>query len=264
MKINRRPLVRLITRYSSLVTLLGSGCAQQQAAESASEPAVVAVVIAQPVSGPGADALPQPAPAAQPPAPPAPPPPTFAFPADLTGQGLARVVAPDVTRPLPAERVGAGPRPRAVPEKVLDPDAFARVGFAPPPVLPPRPTAPKPVAPPEKVPVNFGAGADGGPAKPVLPVAVVATERARDANLPPPAPVLGRPVADRASLDDPTGEFGNAAVVAGVVPVPLAASGFQKVAIPDPFELAEHVKPPVPAPAEPSAQPVPVNPQRVK
>ncbi len=263
MKINRRPLVRLITRYSSLVTLLGSGCAQQQAAESASEPAAVAVVIAPDVPG-GASMTPAPAqPPAQPPAPPAPPP-TFAFPGDLTGRGLARVVAPDVTRPLPAERVGAGPRPRAVPEKVLDPDAAPRAGFAPPPVLPPRPTAPKPVAPPEKVPVNFGAGADGGPAKPVLPVAVVATERARDATLPPPAPVLGRPVADRASLDDPTGEFGNAAVVAGAVKVPLAASGFLKVAIPDPFELAEHVKPPVPATAEPSVQPVPVNPQRVK
>ncbi len=114
------------------------------------------------------------------------------------------------------------------------------------------------------MPVDFGAGADGAPAKPVLPVAVVETERARDVNLPPPAPVLGRPATDRVSLDDPTGEFGNAVVVAGAVKVPLAVSGFQKVAIPDPFELAEHVKPKVPATAEPSVQPVPVNPQRVK
>ena len=174
------------------------------------------------------------------------------------------MVAPDVTRPLPAERFGAGPKPRAVPEKVLDPDAAPRVGFAPPTVALPRPAAAKPVAPPEKVPVAFGAGADGPPAKPVLPVAAVVTERARDTNVPPPAPALGRPLTDRASLDDPTGEFGNAAVVAGAVKVPLAVSGFQKVAIPDPFELAEHVKPPVPATAEPSAQPVPVNPQRVK
>ena len=114
------------------------------------------------------------------------------------------------------------------------------------------------------MPANLGAAADGPPAKPVLPVAAVVTERARDVNLPPPAPTLGRPVTDRVSLDDPTSEFGNAEVVAGQVKVPLAASGFLKAVIPDPFELAEQVKPKVPAAAEPSPAPVTVNPQRVK
>jgi hypothetical protein len=98
----------------------------------------------------------------------------------------------------------------------------------------------------------------------VLPVAAVVTERARDVNLPPELPALGRPAPDRASLDDPTGEQGDAVVVAGRVKVPLAASGFLKVAVPDPFELGTQVRPKVPPAAEPSAVPVPVEPQRVK
>ncbi len=240
--------------------LLLAGCAQPQAAESASEAEPVKVAIApQPVNTPAAD------PKAQPPAQPAPtPPPTFAFPADLAGQAIARVVAPDVSRPLPVERVGLASKPRAVPAKVLDPDAITRAKYVPPPVLPASAVASRPAAPPEKVPLNLGAGADNIPAKPVLPVAAVVTERARDVNLPPAAPTLGRPVTDRVSLDDPTSEFGNAAVVAGQVKVPLAVSGFFKAVIPDPFELGEQVKPKVPAAAEPSPAPVPVNPQRVK
>ena len=83
-------------------------------------------------------------------------------------------------------------------------------------------------------------------------------------NLPPAAPVLGRPLNERVSLDDPTGELGNAVVVSGAAKVPAPANGFVKVSVPDPFELGEQVKPKVPATAEPSAAPVTVNPQRVK
>ena len=212
---------------------------------------------AQPAGEPGAGAP-------QPPAKPEPPPPTFAFPADRTGTALARVVTPDVTRPLPAERVGATPKPRSVPARVLEPDAAPRATYALPPTLPPKPTSIKPAPPPEKLPLDLGAGADGVPAKPVLPVAAVVTERARDVNLPPPAPVLGRQLNDRVGLDDPTGELGNAVVVGSAVKVQPAASGFVKVAVPDPFELGAQVKPKVPATAEPSAAPVTVNPQRVK
>ena len=156
------------------------------------------------------------------------------------------MVAPDVVGPLSGERTRAVPKPRTVPNRVLDPDATTGASYAPPSIPQPKLAALKPVNPPEKVPVNFGAGADDVPAKPKLPVAPVVTERARDVNLPPPAPVLGRPVPDRVSLDDPTSELGNAEVVAGAVKTPLAPSGFQKVTVPDPFELADQVKPKVP------------------
>jgi len=114
------------------------------------------------------------------------------------------------------------------------------------------------------VPGDLGRGASAVPAKPALPIAKVVTERARDVNLPPALPTLGRSVIERMSLDDPTSELGNAAIVAPVVRVPLAPAGFLKVGIPDPFELGEQVKPKIAPDAEPGLTPVPVNPRRVK
>lgn len=270
-----RASVRLVTRHSLLVTaVLAVGCSQQQAAENAPAPAdqPTVVIAPQPVANLGGDPkvqpAPVPAPAKQPDPKPEPKPeapgPTFAFAADQTGKALPRVVAPDVSRPLPADKAADGPKPRAVPDKVLDPDPTARASYLPPPLLPPKSAAGRPANPAEKVPVNFGAGADTVPAKPVLPVAPVVTERAKDVNVPPPAPALGRPASDRVGFDDPTGDLANAAVVANVVKTSLAVSGFLKVTVPDPFELGEHVKPKVPAAAEPSVAPVVVNPQRVK
>ena len=254
--------VRLLARCAPVLAL-AVGCSQQGAEPPAERPAVA--LAPQPVANVGAvTPRPQPEPAKQPEPKPEPPPPTFAFAPDLTGKALPRVVAPDVSRPLPADKGAIGPKPRAVPQKVLDPDATGRASYLPPPLLPPKSAATKPADVPEKVPVNFGAGADDVPAKPVLPVAPVVTERARDANVPPPAPALGRPASDRVPFDDPTGEIANAAVVANAVKTSLAVSGFLKAAVPDPFELAEQVKPAVPAAAEPSAAPVVVNPQRVK
>jgi hypothetical protein len=242
---------------SSALALGLAGCSQP-VGESKVEPPAAPVVLAQPTGGTDADPKPQPPPKR------VAPPPTFAFPADQAGTALARVVSPDVTRPLPAERFGASPKPRPVPAKVLEPDATAHASYVPPPLLPPKPVSAKPAAPPEKVPLDLGTGADGAPAKLVLPVAAIDTARARDVNRPPPAPVLGRPLNDRVGLDDPTSELGNAVVASGAVKVPPAASGFVKVSVPDPFELGEQVKPKVPAAAEPSAAPVTVNPQRVK
>ncbi len=195
---------------------------------------------------------------------PEPPPPVFTFPADLGGKALPRVVVPNVTAALPADRAGLAPKPRAIPAKVLDPDPNGRTAHALPPVPPPKIGATKPTNPAEKVPVDLGAGAEGVPAKPVLPVAAVVTERARDVNLPPPAPTLGRSASDRVPFDDPTGELGNGVVVAGAAKVPPVVTGFFKASVPDPFELGTQVKPAVPATAEPSPQPAVVNPQRVK
>jgi hypothetical protein len=119
-------------------------------------------------------------------------------------------------------------------------------------------------SPQEKVPFDLGRGADMVPAKPSLPIAAGIAERARDVNLPPSMPTLGRPYNERVSLDDPTSEFANAAIVAPDVNVPLKSAEFVKVGLPDPFELGEQVKPKVPPTSEPGLNPVPVNPQRVK
>jgi hypothetical protein len=254
---NRWRASRLITRHSLIITLWVAGCSQPQAAEHAAQPAEPPAVVIAPPAG---EAKPQPGPApkAEPPAP------GFAFPADLGGRALPRVVAPDVSRPLPADRPATAPRPRAIPAKVLNPEPVARVNFNLPPLLPAKFAASRPADPPEKLPVTFGSGTHDLPAKPALPVAPVSTPRARDANLPPPAPVLGRPASDRVPFDDPTAELGNAAVAGHSVKTALAPSEFRKMDVPDPFELGAQVKPKVPMAAEPSPAPVVVNPPRVK
>ena len=240
--------------------LLGA-CAKPQAAEP-----VVAAAPEQPPAPAPAAPQPQP-PEAQPAAPvtpPAPPAPTFAFPADLGGQALARAVAPDTARPLPAARFATEPAARVLPTRVREPEAVVRGSYAPPPLLAGPLPPPKPAAPPERVPIDLGTGSDKVPARPVLPVAAVETPRARDVNLPPPAPALGRPVPDRVGFDDPTSDHGNAVIVADRAAVPLAAAGFLKAVVPDPFELGAQVKPAVPPAAEPSAAPIPLDPRRVK
>lgn len=242
-------------RFAPLFVLVG-GCSQQPDAPAPLDVSKVQLVPAAPVA-----ALPQPP--VQPPKLPEPPP-EFKFPADLGGKAVARAVAPNLTKPFPLDRAPVVPKPRAVPERVLNPEANERTAFAPPPLLPPKPPAAKPTDPAERVPFDLGVGADAPPSKPVLPTVAIETPRARDVNLPPPPPELGRQFTERTSLEDPTSETGNAAAVSNTVPVALVLSPFLKLGIPDPFELLEQVKPKVPATAEPSALPVPVNHPRAK
>jgi hypothetical protein len=200
----------------------------------------------------------QPAPAAAPPAP------GFAFPADAAGQATARAVTPKPPAPLPTERLGDAPRPRTPPARVVDPDSLVKLTLKPPPVLPDRPDGAAPAAPPERVPVGLGVGAEGVPQRPPMPAAPVETPRARDVKLPPELPPLARQLPDRAGLDDPTADAGNADVVARSVAVRLAAAAFLRVTLPDPFELADQVRPAVPPAAEPGRAVVPVDPRRPK
>lgn len=236
------------------------GCSQQPP----DAPAPIDVSKVQLVPDAPVAALPQPP--VQPPQPPQPPepPPEFTFAPDLGGRTVALAVEPNITKPLALDRVPAAPKPRAVPDRVLNPEANDRAAFVPPPLMPPKPAATKPANPAERVPFDLGIGADAPPSKPVLPTVAVETPRALDVNLPPPAPTLGRQFTERASLEDPTSETGNAATVSNTVPVALALSPFLKLGIPDPFELLEQVKPKVPPTAEPSALPVPVNHPRAK
>lgn len=236
-----------------------AGCGRPSPAGGGEVVAVAADLV------PAATATPTPAPPQTPVAQtPAPPPAEFAFPADAAGRALPKVVTPAPPAPPPTERFGQAPTARPVPPRIADPEPTGKVALVAPPVLPAPPAGLKPAAPPERVPVALGAGADGAPAKPALPVSPGVKTKAPDVNQPPALPLLGRPAPDRASLDDPTAEPGNAAIVARPTGMPWWPAGFLRVAVPDPFELAEQVKPRVPPPAEPGLSPVPVNPQRVK
>ena len=122
----------------------------------------------------------------------------------------------------------------------------------------------RPAPPVERVPLDLGAVPSAVPAKPKLPVALVATKRSRDVNLPPPLPTLGRPVRDRVGFEDPTTDFGNAVITRPPVKAPFAPAPFLKLGIPNPFELGEQIKPTISPADEPGLTPVPVNPRRVK
>jgi hypothetical protein len=76
--------------------------------------------------------------------------------------------------------------------------------------------------------------------------------------------MLGRPAAERVSLEDPTTDLANTAIVEPRVKVPFVPAAFLKVGIPDPFELSEQINPATSPSSEPGLTPVPVNPRRVK
>ncbi|HJZ54412.1 MAG TPA: hypothetical protein VKE74_05615 [Gemmataceae bacterium] len=240
--------------------LLALGCGQQRspapdvsvavaspALENSGEPASSGVVTPQPEAGK-----------------PAAPPPVFAYPTDLAGQALPRVVTPAAPPMPPTERFGLAPKGRTPPARLLDPEPVVKTAYTPTPLMLPRAIGLKPVAPAERVPIDLGTGADAVPGKPALPEAPGVNQKAPDVNQPPALPPLGRPVPDRAALDDPTAETGNAAIVGrSVAPAP-APAGFVKLGLPDPFELGDQVRPRVPPAAEPGVAPIPVNPERAK
>ena len=233
------------------------GCARQPPAPEPDQPAVQITPEPPPEGGAKPEAQP-PTPVAVPPE----PPPAFTFTPDLAGQALARTAAPSVPVKLAGEQFGTEPKPHATPAKYLDPDPIGPTRHALAPVRPTKLAPTRPAAPAEKPPLALGAGAGELPAAIVLPVVPVVTERARDVNIPPPPPMLGRQNTERVPFDDPTSEVGNAVVVSDPAPVPLGVSGFLKVAVPGPLEFGERVKPNVSPKAEPSPLPVEVNPQR--
>lgn len=214
---------------------------------------------------------PEPAPKAQPvvQAPPKkeepPAPPTmFPFPNDAAGKELPRVVTPPAPPSLPVEKLGLAPKVRLAPAKVLDPAPLPKMTYAPSPLPAGKPASILPTAPLERVPLDLGFGASAVPAKPTFPESPGIAIKARDVNLPPDLVPLGRQLADRASLEDPTAEPGNSTIVTRTPTPVLGQSGFLKVVLPDPFELGDQVKSKVLPAAEPSPAPVVVNPQRVK
>ncbi len=250
-----------LTIVALVIGLIGCGQREQQSAVAVAP----AIAIENSTSDPQPGQTPDPKTVT--PSQPAKPPASqsvFEYPPDLTGKAIVKAVTPETPALTPTERFGISPKPRTPPAKLLSPETTVKANYTPPPI-PPKKLSGVTIAPPqEQVPFDFGRGADAIPAKPTLPIAAAITERARDVNLPPTMPTLGRPLNERVSLDDPTSDFGNAAVVSPAVKVPLASAEFMKVALPDPFELGEQVKPKMPPAAEPGLSPATVNPQRVK
>lgn len=255
-----------MTRFTTLTAvILAAGCGQrEQSAAVVVTPAVAAAdtpATLKPLALPPIPVVPKPI-VAQPPKP-VENPPGFEYPPDLGGKAVAKSVTPVIPTPT-TEKFGEKPIPRSAPARVLNPEPTVKASYTPPTLLSPAAGRVALSPPKEGIPADLGRGADLPPVRPPLPIAAGVTERARDVNLPPPLPILGRPFSERTSLDDPTSDFANAAIVMPAVTTSLPSAEFQKVSLPDPFELGVQVKPQVPPAAEPVLDPVPVNPARVK
>jgi hypothetical protein len=248
-------------RLTSIAIILGLlGCGQREQPSAV----IVAPVVAteSSIADLQTSQVPEPKTVSTPKAPE--PPPAFEYPTDLTGPVVMRAITPELPASPSIERFGIAPLARTAPAKILNPEATVKANYTPPTIMPVLSSGVKIAPPRETVPFDLGRGADSTPGRPSLPISAAITERARDVNLPPAMPTLGRPLTERVSLDDPTSEFGNIAIVAPSVNVPLASADFMKVTLPDPFELGEQVKPKIPPTAEPGMTPAVVNPSRVK
>jgi len=237
--LGREPYERFIMmRVLCLVLLLHAGCARRAAVDA--QPSVEP----RETPSPGAESQ--------------------AAPEDLGDLAVERAAAPDTPALPPIEQFVAAPRPRTLSAWLVDPESTQRLKLVPSPFFATRPIVARPAPPAEGVPSDLGAGAQGVPAKPKLPVAAAATKRSRDVNVPPPLPHLGRSVSDRVGFDDPTADFGTAVITNPPLKTPFAPAPFLKVTVPDPFALGEQIRPSIPPGAEPGLTPVPVNPRRPK
>src|SRR5262249_39072202 len=111
--------------------LLALGCGQQRshdpdvslavaspAVENSGEPAPSVAVTPRPEAGK-----------------PAAPPPVFAYPTDLAGQALPRVVTPAAPLMPPTERFGLTPKGRTPPARLLDPEPVVKTAYTPTPLM---------------------------------------------------------------------------------------------------------------------------------
>jgi hypothetical protein len=167
---------------------------------------------------------------------------TFRFSDDEAGKLLAKLLTPLPLRqlaPLPT----TAPRERPLPSRFAQPELLPLVSSTMPVRCPmPRRADPRPSPPAERVPLELAGLLVERPERIELPVGSLARLPAPDAKLPTALPILARPSAERASLDDPTADWTAASVLTAKLPLRSTAAPFVKVDLPDPFENVEAAK----------------------
>jgi len=182
---------------------------------------------------------------------------TFSFPDDAGGRLLAAKLTPAQPPRMPAERKTA-PRLRAS-------SAADRADIPLPPAIVPLPRLPMAKVPSlrphglaESVPLEFFSGDLDLPGRPDLPPAILLAQRTPERRE-PPLPMLSKPVADRASLEDPTVDFSIGRAVAEPVRMRSTRAPFQRYDLP---EIVEHrAESTLPATEPPVVAPVPAPPK---
>lgn len=188
--------------------------------------------------------------------------PGFSFPDDQGGKLLAELLRPAERLPLLSAEVASGPRPLPAPATVGRPNPALPITQAglPRPRLDPRAQPVRPRELPEDAPLTAYRDTPLVPQRQDLLAGATVRLESVDIDQPVALPTLAQPVADRASLDDATNDASIATALAAKPPVRSTPTPFQRLSLPDPFELAQVIrlaKPPAedPAPASSTTRP---------
>ncbi len=176
----------------------------------------------------------------------------FNFPADEGGKILGRILPPGPPAPL-------GPLPakaqseRILPGSLAAPDATRLPASLSPRLYPQPPRqALRPSPLPDRIPIDLASRELDRPGTIVLPVGGLTKIDALDVKSPVALPILARPTADRASLEDPTAEFTARSIINDNLPLRVTLAMFVKVNLPDPFENVEAARVKVTIPEDPA------------
>jgi hypothetical protein len=177
----------------------------------------------------------------------------FAFPEDAGGALLAKVLPPKEPEAPRTDRAEPAHRPAA--SRSIEPPTL--------PLPLNHATMPRLPAPVKAAPLRprliLDEALSGLPDSPILPQLPSLPDGGRvrvpsvDVNQPIPLPILARPVADRAPLDDPTTDASAEAALAAPIPSRTTKAPFLKLTLPDPYD---HRRGETPTLAESSEFPV--------
>lgn len=169
----------------------------------------------------------------------------FRFADDAEGKALAELLTPAATAAKsPDAEKRSKPLERTLPEDVADPSRMATLNGLPPARLPNPPAGavlPRPL--PDRSPYDLGGLSLPSPGPVRLPDgALTRVEGSGELSRPAPLPVLGKPVPDRASLEDPTVDFTAKSVTLETIPLRSEPDAHSKINLPDPFELRDTIR----------------------
>jgi hypothetical protein len=170
----------------------------------------------------------------------------FPFPADREGRLLVEKLQPSDQAPPLADEKRIVPKRQPGPAKLENPDVpLPDVTISQPASIPLEKNRDKPVRPTlleGEAPLSRRRIEVDPPVAVKLPAAPKIAWPSSDVNQPIPLPILARPVVDRASLDDPSGDVSQAAALASTVPDRTAPAPFLRLNLPDPFEHRNTVR----------------------
>jgi hypothetical protein len=177
----------------------------------------------------------------------------FAFPDDSGGKALAKVLTPMAPPPMPPSAPG-GPRERKPTDYLTGPLLPLSDGLGSPPRIAIAPARElRPVTLPDRIPPGLGGAMPELPERSALATGPLTRQEGRDVSKPIDLPILSpQPVADRASLADPSVEFTARSVISPTLPLRTEPAGFLRINLPEPFEHSAASRPRTPVVEEPN------------